>query len=136
MLKDELKNIKSTREELRKFGLLVGSVLVVLGVLARAKSFGVPLVGMGGLLAFFGVMWPAALKPLQKIWMTLAILLGWVMSRVIIMLVFFVIVMPLALVARVVGKHFLALGFDRNAKSYWRVRETRMPVEESYERQF
>ena len=51
--------------------------------------------------------------------MTVALAIGWVMSRVVLTLVFAVVLTPLALVARLTGKRFLALGPDRTASTYW-----------------
>ncbi len=58
------------------------------------------------------------IRPLRRIWMALAFAMGWVMSRVVLAVLFYVVVTPLALVARVAGHRFLAL--DRKpAGSYW-----------------
>lgn len=47
--------------------------------------------------------WPAPYKPLARLWLGLSALLGAVMSKVILAVVFFGLVTPLALVRRALG---------------------------------
>ena len=69
---EDLKNIKSTKKELREFGLTVGIILVILGafVLWRGKEEARDLVpylfGIAAFLIVFGIALPGILKPLQK----------------------------------------------------------------------
>jgi cell division protein FtsW (lipid II flippase) len=129
----ELKNIKSTKKELREFGLLVGGVLLALGLFAlfRGKDWGQWATGIGGALIALGLMLPIVLKPFQKIWMALALLLGAVMSRLILLLLFYLVLTPIAIFARLIGKSFLDLKIDKNTTSYWikRSAEGQSPVD-------
>ena len=76
------------------------------------------------------------LKPLHKLWMTLAVLLGWLMTRIILIVLFYLVVTPIGLLARVCGKDFLNRDFDRKVNSYWIPRKTIPFDRKSYERQF
>ena len=51
--------------------------------------------------------------------MGIVLAVGWVMSRAILTVVFAVVLIPLALIARLTGKRFLALAPDPRAQSYW-----------------
>jgi hypothetical protein len=79
---------------------------------------------------------PRALRPIQKAWMTLAIVLGWVMTRVLLALVFFIGITPIALIAKLFGKRFLDLGFEPDRESYWEKRAPHDRGMERYESQF
>ena len=79
---------------------------------------------------------PLLLKPVQKLWMSLAVLLGWFMTRVILIILFYLVVTPIALLARLCGKYFLNTKLDRNAKSYWITRKAATSDKKSYENQF
>ena len=79
---------------------------------------------------------PRALKPIQTIWMTLATVLGWVMTRLLLMIVFFIGITPIAFIARVVGKRFLDLKYEPDRESYWEKREPPTSGMERYESQF
>jgi len=75
MLKEEIKKIKEDKTTLRKFGLTVGTVLLIVGIILylTGKSSSVVFGGAGVLLILFGLILPNILKPLNKIWMTLAV---------------------------------------------------------------
>jgi len=138
MFSEEIKNIKDDKTTLRKFGLTVGTVLLLVGFVLylTGKSSSVVFGGVGVLLILFGLILPNTLKPLNKIWMTLAVMLGWFMSRVILTILFYLILTPIGMMAKIFGKKFLNLKIDKGAKSYWEKRENKVTEKTNYERQF
>ena len=138
MLLDDIKNIRSSRRDLRNFGLTVGIALVVLGVIFffLEKQGYIVLLALGAAFVLVGLTIPIILKPLQKIWMTLAVIIGWFMTRVILSILFFVIITPIGLIARLFGKRFLELQTSDSQDSYWNYREEKEPERTDYERQF
>lgn len=127
MLLKEIKNIKSTVKELREFGYVVGGVLLGVSLISAWKhgwSWNPYLIVPGAALVALGLLWPSVLKPLQKVWMGIALVMGWVMSRVILTLMFLLIVTPLALFLRARGKRFLERRPDPAASTYWKARGT------------
>lgn len=72
-------------------------------------------------------------------WLLIGSAINWVMTRVILTILFFGILTPVALFARISGKQFLDTKKDPSRKSYWRYRENREITgsnEHSYEHQF
>lgn len=138
MLWEEIKHIKSDKKELRKFGLTVGVVLLIFGGIFFwwGKSyFWYPIVtGLG--LAAAGLLFPVILKPLQKIWMALAVSIGWFMSRVILVAIFCLVLTPIAFIARLSGKKFLELKWDNTQPTYWNYRKEATGDKSGYEKQF
>ncbi len=138
MLKEEIKNINSSEKELRKFGITVGLVLVFVSLLLFYfdiniyQYFSIP----GGLLIIFGIIVPRVLKPIQIGWMTLAVLLGFIMSRVILTILFYLIVTPIGLLTKIFKKDFLDLRISKSQKSYWNYREKKEYTPVDTERQF
>jgi Saxitoxin biosynthesis operon protein SxtJ len=134
----DLKKLKTGARDLRKFGLTVGGVFVLLGVLflLRHRSSYPSLLGAGALLTAFGVIWPRALKYVYIAWMALAFTLGFVMSNVILTLFFSLFVTPIGILARLSRKDFLAQKWDKNAASYWIPCRRETKTAQSYERQF
>lgn len=128
----------SRRRELRKFGLTIGIAFGVFGglFLLRGKSLYPYFLGIGGAFILFGVLIPAALGPVQRLWMKVALVLGWFMTRVILTVLFFVIVTPLALVSRLVRRDPLNLKFKDGADSYWIPEKRTVRDRSEYERQF
>jgi len=137
-IKDDIKQLKTSNRDLRKFGLMVGGVFVALGLLFlwrhpnRTPYFAWP----GGVLMVIGVVLPRALKWVYITWMSLAFVLGFVMAHIILTLFFFLIITPVGLVARLFGQDFLRLKLDRAATSYWIPREKKVKSPEEYGRQF
>ena len=138
MIKEEIKNIKEDQTTIRKFGLTVGTVLLLVGIVLylTGKSSSVVFGGIGVLLILFGLILPSILKPLNKIWMTLAVILGWFMSRLILFILFYIVITPIGFFLKLMGKDFLHLKFDKKSQSYWETREKKIAEQIDYERQF
>ena len=138
MLLQEIKNIKSGKAELRKFGITLGIVFGLLGglFLWREKPYYFSLFILSVFFLFFGLVLPWLLKPIHKIWMTVALVLGSIMTRVILSVLFYLVITPLGLISKLSGKDFLDLKFDRSASSYWIVRNKTTFEKANYEKQF
>lgn len=138
MIIEEIKKIKSGPLELRKFGITLGIALGVLGglFLWRGKAFFVYFFIIGAALLLLAFTVPLILKPFQKVWMAISIVMGWCMTRVILTVLFYGILTPIGLIARVCGKDFLDKKIDKNVKSYWVLRTAPAPDKKSYEHQF
>ncbi|MBI5056299.1 MAG: hypothetical protein HZB61_06780 [Nitrospirae bacterium] len=125
MLIDDIKKIKSEKKDLRNFGLTVGTVLLLLGGVLwwRGRTFYPYFIGIGAALVFTGLMVPSVLRPFQKAWMTIAVVIGWFMTRAILCFLFFLVVTPLGIISRLFGKDFLNKKFSPNSNkkshSYW-----------------
>jgi hypothetical protein len=138
MITEEIKNIKETEKDLKKFGITVGTVLILIAAVLFWKQkdgyiyFGI----IGILLVLAGLIKPIILRPLNKAWMTLAILMGWVMTRVILIILFYIVVTPTAFFAKIFKKSFLDLKIDKSRNTYWEIRKGKQLQPEDYEKQF
>ncbi len=138
VIAEEVKAVKTDPGHLRKFGLTMGVAFAIFGGLFfwRGHTVAPYLFIVAAAFLLLAALAPKALKPVQRVWMTLATVLGWVMTRVLLSIVFFIGVTPIALIARVVGKRFLDLGFEPDRESYWEKREPQTRGMERYESQF
>ena len=129
MIREEIKELKTGIRELRNFGLLVGAVLVALGLLflLRGKARYPYFLAPGVLLLVLGAVFPRGLRYAYVAWMCLAIVLGFVVSTVILTLFFVLVITPIGLTARLLGKDFLRLKLDRRESTYWISRKSRPP---------
>ncbi len=134
----EIKNIKESPSDLRKFGLTIGIVLLIIGAaLLWAGKTTYPVWGIiGAAFIFVGLLFPVVLKPLNKVWMSLAIVLGWIMTRVILSILFYFGMTIVKLIAMIFNKRFLNLKIDHSADTYWEKREKKPFDPTTYERQF
>lgn len=139
MIRAELKQLKTGDKELRKFGLLVGGVFALLGLwcLFRHKPAWPWLVAPAAPLLLLGLVFPRSLRVVYIGWMAMAFTLGLVVSTVLLTLFFYLVITPVGLLARLVGKDFLSRKLDPNAASYWLPRNLAEPKQKvDYERQF
>jgi hypothetical protein len=133
---DEIKNIKSGKSNLRKFGIIVGTVLLIIAGFffwKEKESFQLFLI-IGTVLFLAGIAIPFTLKPIYWVWMTFATILGWFMTRVILCLLFYAVITPIGLIARSIGKQFLNLKMDHSKQSYWNMKT--VETSKNYEKQF
>ena len=134
---EEIKNIKSEKSDLRKFGITIGILLMIIaGILfwKEKESFQIFLT-IGAVLCVFSIVIPIALKPIYWIWMIFATILGWIMTRVILSILFYVIITPIGLISRLFGKQFLELKWNEKNSTYWNYRSDKLD-KRSYEKQF
>ena len=139
MLREEIKALKTEPRDLRKFGLSVGGVFLLLGAwfLYRHKPhypwFLYP--GLG--LMALGLVAPKTLKHVYIAWMSLGFIFGFVMSNILLTGFFYLVVTPIGIVARCCGKDFLGRRWDSQASTYWLSREHGKPKPAAdYEQQF
>lgn len=139
MILDDLKKLNTQPSDLRKFGLLVGGVFVLLAALLwwRDKPADVYFAGAGAFLIALGVICPRGLKWIYLGWMFLALILGHVVSTILLTLLYYLVISPIGLLARIAGKDFLSCRVTRETSTYWTPKETPNGAETSdYERQF
>ena len=134
---EEIKNITSTKKDLRNFGFTIGSILLVIALILffKEKDSDVYFFLIGLAFILSGIVLSFILKPLYKIWMTFAVIIGWIMTRIILSILFFIIITAIGVLARLFGKDFLNLKPD-NRDSFWNMRNRDRELNQDYEKQF
>ena len=134
-------SLSSNRQSLppdSQIGWLISAMAAAIGVYAHASGellffVGACITGVTtGLLAIFA---PQFLRPLNRVWMTLADLLGRLVSPLVLGGLYFLIVSPLALVLRFFGRDELKLRAT-DAASFWRARDVDYDRRRSFRDQF
>ena len=123
--------------ELRSFGLTVGGVFLAFGLWwIYRRKFGVVapvFAGSGGVLILLAVIAPAVLARPRRAWMALAEGLAFMMTRVILLLVFFLVVTPIGWIRRALGGDPLRRR-AAPAASYWEPYSKRQKDPRHYEK--
>jgi hypothetical protein len=134
----ELRAVRSEPRDLRRFGITMAIAIAALGALLLWRGRWEPryFFWVAGAFLLFALAAPVLLRPIQRAWMAFAIVLGWVMTRVILVVLFYVGITPIAFIARLVGKRFLDLGFEPARASYWVKRPAPDRGKERYRSQF
>ena len=135
---EEIKNIKSKKSDIRKFGITIGIILMIIAgfLFWKEKESYQIFLTVGTILFVLGILVPAVLKPIYWIWMIFATILGWIMTRVILSLLFYIIITSIGLIPRFFGKQFLELKWDKSKESYLNYRTIKHLKMEDYEKQF
>lgn len=126
----DLRALDTGRRALRQFGGVVGGVLVGIGGVVAWKSGSVAgavpvvLLSTGGLLVLLGVAAPRVLRLPYLAWMALALALGFVMTRVVLTLVYLAVVTPIGLVMRALGHDPMHRRPDPSVDTYWIPRDS------------
>ena len=133
---EEIKNIKSGKNDLRKFGILVGMMLLIISgfLFWNDKELFQLFLTIGLFLLLTGIAIPFILMPVYLVWMTFSTILGWFMTRVILSLLFYAVFTPIGLIGRLFGKQFLDLKMDGSKQSYWNMKT--VETSKNYEKQF
>lgn len=121
--KSELSKLDVSTKSLRKFGLVVGGVflLVFLWFYFQVSDlyYSYIFLFIATPLIILGLLIPNSLKYIYKVWMGIAFAIGWVVSRIILFVLFYLVIMPIGLVARLFGKDFLNIKLNKKEESYW-----------------
>lgn len=92
----------------RSFGLGVGGVFLALGAWLcwrGSPTIGPILLGAGALLVGLGLVAPMVLRIPNRIWWRMALVLGWVNTRILLTLFFAVVLTPVGVVMRMFGRN-------------------------------
>lgn len=124
--------IKGEPKDWRRFGLMMGSLFFVLAMVLFLKQ-GWRAVNFFIIAIFFWL--PALVKPkilfyLYRIWMALAVVLSWAMTRVILLFLYVVIMTPLGWLLRQTGYPFSGIVNKRSKTSYWLPHAGKRPAED------
>jgi len=110
-----------TARELRRFGFVMAGAFGVFGVIAvwRDKSWGVYSLALAGAFFLVGLIFPRLLAPIEAGWMAFARVMSVVMTYVILTLSYYLVITPMGLLMRLLGKDLLELKRKPAQSSYW-----------------
>jgi Saxitoxin biosynthesis operon protein SxtJ len=112
---------KVTNSELRSFGLIIAAGFAVIAVapaLFRGQRVRSWALGISLVFAVTGLVFPAALRSFRKLWMILGEGLGWVNSRIILGVVYFLVIVPIGAIRRISADDPMQRKFKPDAASY------------------
>lgn len=132
------KSSEVTTAQARKSVFIVAGVLLLLaawnfyrGRITAAEV----LCGISLLLILMAALVPAAARGFHVLWMKLAGVLGYVNSRILLSLVFYLLFFPYNVLARIIGRDPLNRRKTRS-ESYWIPRKATRQTKEQFERLF
>ena len=104
----------------RSFGIVFFLVFLIIGVfpIKNGESINYILISISIIFLFLGIANSKLLTPLNKMWFKLGIILGYILSPIIMGLIFFMVVTPTGLLLKIFRKDVLNLK-NNNKKTYW-----------------
>ena len=128
-----------TRKALRQFAgawLFFFSAIGAYQYLARGHhQLGLALMAGAVVFGVWGLIHPPALRWIFVAWMTLAFPIGWVLSQTMLLLMFYVLLTPVALFFRLRGRDLLGRKPAPGRPSFWTPKQTPRDIR-SYFRQY
>ncbi|MBN1466893.1 hypothetical protein JXA02_14160 [candidate division KSB1 bacterium] len=135
-----LARLDHSRRGLKKFGLtmaiMLGLLATLLFIFSSRPQRAWWLAGIAVLLLGLALSYPSSLNPLHRLWMGLALVLGYFMSRILLTILFYFIITPIGLIMRLAGKDILNERIEPDRQSYWIVRPKTETSPDRYEKLF
>ena len=133
---DKAEEVKLSSD--RSFGIVFTLVFLVVGiwVVSGGQSKGWLFFVGAALFLVVAVVRPSILGPLNRAWAKFGLLLGQVFNPLLLGVVFFLVVTPIAVIVRLWGKDSLHLKSKSDLESYWINRSPAGPKVGSMTKQF
>jgi hypothetical protein len=128
-----------TKKQLRTFGVMLSIFLGGIGLVHFLKGNAPQNLwfwGAAGIILLTTLSMPILIKPLYRVSLFIAHILGWINTRIILGLIYYLLFTPISLIMKIIGRDPLNRKFDKDAKSYWNIRERAPITKEQYLRQF
>lgn len=111
---------KSLRE-LRRFGFAFGTAMTILGslLLWRGRAAAPWVLGLAATALIAAALAPRLLRPLEKALAALLMAVMTVVTYVVLTLSFFLVISPMGILMRLLGKDLLAKRFPSEETTYW-----------------
>ena len=111
----------------RSFGLVFFVVFLIIGLwpLLDEGQFKIWSLFFSLLFLVLGLMNSKLLTPLNLLWTKFGILLGNVFAPIVMSFIFFLVVTPIGLLMRIMGRDLLRTKYNKSEKSYWIKRDKR-----------
>ncbi|MFT5140717.1 MAG: hypothetical protein ACI9H8_002086 [Lysobacterales bacterium] len=120
-------NANPSITDLKKFGLLFAVMLCFLfGLLIPVIRHGIYELSLwplwpwfaAGLISLCAFLHPASLKLLYQLWMKFAEVAQWVNTRIIMLIMFYLLILPIGLLLKLFGKDSMQRRFEEDTQSY------------------
>ena len=133
---DKAEEVKVSSD--RSFGIVFTIVFLAVGiwVVSGGQSKGWLFFVSAALFLVVAIARPSILGPFNRSWAKFGLLLGQVFNPLLLGVVFFLVVTPIAVVLRLLGKDLLHLKSKSDLKSYWIDRSPAGPKFGSMTKQF
>jgi len=128
-----------TKKQLRTFGIALSIFLGGIGLIHFFKEHtpqNLWFWGAAGVVFLTTLLVPILIKPIYRVALFIAHILGWINTRIILGLIYYLLFTPVSLIMKLISRDALNRKFEKEAKSYWNIRDRTPKPKEQYLRQF
>jgi len=130
--------IKSDKYVLKKFGVSLGIAFLLITLLISRKS--PENIWPTFLLSFIfyvsALIKPSLLRPVYAVFMKVGFIITWIVSRVVLFVIFYFLFTPMGLIIKLLRIDLLDNKIDKHKESYWKKKEKDTLGLSGYEKQF
>jgi len=134
------------RSEQRKFGLVMAVAIAVLGMIRwgfhwlwsghMPETLPYGFFAVAGVFLILGIVAPKALQPVFWLWIKLAIGINWLITRTVLSIVWFLMIVPGHAILALLGKDLMKRNWAPEAETYWEEPEEQPEEFDRYLNQF
>ena len=114
--------LQPSKKELREFGLVTGAIITVFFGFLLPWLFDHELPFwlwiVAGVLWIWALLLPVSLMPVYRGWMTFGSVMGWINTRIILGIMFYIMFVPVGLIMRLMGNDPMARKIDKFQTTY------------------
>ena len=133
---NDIRGVEVSSKKLRDFGITFFVVFALIGglLLHKGRGVGYLCIGLGFVFLLGGIFARSSLKVPYRLWMGFGAVLGFFMSRVILGILFYLVITPIGVGLRLLGKDLLNERWNPETGSYWIKKEKRPFEKKRYEK--
>jgi len=134
-----MQKMRNESKDLRHFGEVLAFILIIFGAIQFLKHrilLSEWLAASGLIIICASLIKPLVLKPVYAVFLKVTHAIGWFNTRVILVVIYFVVITPIAVVIRIFGKDPLDRKIIKQAHTYWVKRPADRTDKVKLERQF
>ena len=105
----------------RNFGLVFFIVFLIVSTwpLTNGEPVRIWSAIISSVFLILGLMNSKLLTPLNKLWFKFGMILGAIVAPVVMGIIFFLVITPIGLFMKIIGKDLLNIKYDKRKKTYW-----------------
>ena len=120
-MSENISHIETEKSSEKSFGVVFSIVFLIFALypLTSSASIHIWALAVSAIFLLFAFLAPSILILPNKLWFKFGMLLGSIVAPILMLLVYFITVLPVGLIMRLLGKDILKQKLDKSAKSYW-----------------
>jgi hypothetical protein len=133
-----MEKLNLSKEGLRRFGITMSLAfsVILLVIFLKRGYINMLVLGISVFFMTTAILLPGFLRPIYIIWMKFAFILGWINTRIILCIIFYLFFTPISIGIKIFKLDLLDRKIKKDKDSYWGKKGQAAVNPLNYERQF